>query len=75
MKLTDQKLKKLLESYRNLKESGLLEDFALPTNNVSSGAIAGTPASGDDPPVDFRRKKYKKLNMFYRKEVKKLKTK
>ena len=70
-----EKLKKLLEIYRNLKENGLDEEFAVPTNNVSSGAIAGTPASGDDPPIDLRRKKYKKLNMFYRKEVKKKTTK
>ena len=59
------KVEKLLECYRRLKEEGAI---GVPTNNASSGAIAGLPP--DDPPVDLRRKKYKKLNMFYRQSVK-----
>lgn len=67
---SNDKVQKILECYRritSLKEEGAAV-AAVPTNNASSGAIAGLPP--DDPPVDFRRRKYKKLNMFYRQAVK-----
>ena len=58
----------ILECYRRLKEEGAVGMAGgAPTNNTS-GPIAGLPP--DDPPVDFRRRKYKKLNMFYRSSVK-----
>ena len=58
---------KLLECYRRLKEEGAVGAVAAPTNNASSGAIAGLPP--DDPPVNLKKKK-KNLNMFYRQAVK-----
>ena len=42
---------KLISKIRTLRE----EASAAPTNNVSSGNIAGTKEAGDDPPV--RKKK------------------
>ena len=36
----------------------------------SNAADAKGPVAGYDPPVDFRKRKYKKLNMFYRQAVK-----
>ena len=48
----DSKIEKILECYRKLQEEGAV---SIPTNNASSGKIAGLPP--DDPPVDLRRKK------------------
>ena len=59
-----QKVDKILECYRLIKEDsggGM---------TVGGGNIAGMPPEDTDPPVDFRKKKYKKLNMFYRQAVK-----
>ena len=67
----DKKVDKILECYRRIQEemgAGAVGGAGIPTNNASSGAIAGLPP--DDPPVDFRKRKYKKLNMFYRQAVK-----
>ncbi len=33
----------------------------VPTNSLAGGQIAGTKEAGDDPPVDLRRNKYKRL--------------
>ena len=41
------KINKIIESFRYLRK--LKEDA--PTNNISSGQIAGTFEAGDDPPV------------------------
>ena len=71
------KVNKILECYRTLKEegaamgasaAGLGPNQKLPTNNASDGAIAGFPP--EDPPVDLRKRKHRKLNMFYRQAVK-----
>ena len=71
------KVDKILECYRTLKEEGMGAGAAgagphhhpdVPTNNASSGKIAGLPP--DDPPVDLRKRKHRKLNMFYRQAVK-----
>jgi hypothetical protein len=75
------KIQKLLEVYRALKEDGAMGGGAVgaPTNNASDGAIAGLPP--DDPPVynkkkkknvlvDLRRRAPRKLNMFYREAIK-----
>jgi hypothetical protein len=36
--------------------------MGVPTNNISSGAISGASGmEGDLPPVDLRKKRYKKL--------------
>lgn len=61
------KVKKLLECYRRIKEEAAVSGGM----TVGGGGIAGLPP--DDPPVDFRKKKYKKLNMFYRNAVKQTK--
>ena len=53
------KVDKILECYRRLKEEAM---------TVGGGNLAGLPP--DEPPVDFRKRKYKKLNMFYRSAVK-----
>jgi hypothetical protein len=53
------------EYIRHLIRKNLNED--VPTTNVGSGQIAGTPESGDLPPVDLRKKKYKNLPLFYKK--------
>lgn len=70
------KVQKLLECYRKLKE----EAAVAPGMSVGGGNIAGFPP--DDPPVDkkkrkspvidFRRRQYKPLNMFYKASVKQL---
>lgn len=54
---------------REIIRNKLLENFvsSAPTNSLSSGKIAGTPESGDLPPIDLRKKKYKKLPIFYKK--------
>ena len=38
----------------------------VPINNVGSGNIAGTSESGDDPPVDLRKKKRRNWNPFFK---------
>ena len=53
-------LDKFIEVIKSLKED------AVPTNNVGSGAIAGTVEAGDDPPVR------KKKRYIYMKGVRKL---
>ena len=58
------KVDKILECYRRLKEEAVSGGGM----TVGGGNIAGLPP--DDPPVDFRKRKYKKLNMFYRQAVK-----
>lgn len=55
----------ILECYRRLKE-----EAAGGGMTVGGGNIAGMPPEDTDPPVDFRKRKYKKLNMFYRQAVK-----
>jgi len=65
--MSNNKIEKIIECYRKLQEEGG-GAVSVPTNNASSGKIAGLPP--DDPPVDLRKKKYKKLNMFYRQSVK-----
>ena len=62
----DSKIEKILECYRKLQEEGA-GAVSVPTNNASSGKIAGLPP--DDPPVDLRKKKYRNLNMFFRNSV------
>lgn len=48
---------KLISKIRSLRE----EAVAVPTNNISSGNIAGTREAGDDPPVHKKKKKYNEL--------------
>lgn len=46
----------------DLVRSYMGEEFAGPTNAASTGAISGLSGKeGDLPPVDLRKKKYKKL--------------
>jgi hypothetical protein len=51
--MEDKKLQKIIDLVRSLKEEGVTSP-GVPTNNASSGAIAGLPP--DFPPV-FRKKK------------------
>ena len=60
------KVDKILECYRRIQE----EAMASGGMTVGGGNIAGMPPEDDQPPVDFRKRKYKKLNMFYRQAVK-----
>lgn len=40
---------------------------AIPTNSASSGAVSGLSGKeGDLPPVDLRKRRYKKLPDFYK---------
>ena len=61
----DKKVDKILECYRRIQEEAMASGGGM---TVGGGNIAGLPP--DDPPIDFRRRKYKKLNMFYRQAVK-----
>ena len=72
------KVQKLLECYRKLKEeaamAGGMTTQSTPSQpGFSSSASAEGPVAGYDQ-VDFRKRKYKPLNMFYRSSVKQLKT-
>lgn len=58
------KIERLLECYRSIAE----EAGSGGGMSVGGGGLAGLPP--DEPPVDFRKRKYKKLNMFYRQAVK-----
>ena len=48
----DSRIEKIINIVRSIREEAIA---AVPTNNASSGNIAGTKAAGDDPPV--RKKK------------------
>jgi len=48
-------LEKIISIVRSLNEEGV------PTMNLGAGQIAGTKEAGDDPPVDLRKNKYKRL--------------
>lgn len=53
----------LLEIIRN----GITEEAVPPTNMASSGNVSGlTGKEGDLPPIDLRKKQYKKLPIPYR---------
>ena len=74
MSRTD-KVNKILECYRALKEEGMAAgaagaggSYAQGSNLVSNGRIAGLPP--DEPPVDLRKRGPRQLNMFYRQAVK-----
>ena len=74
--MTDDKVQKLLECYRKIKEEAAAVGGG--GMSVGGGNIAGRPP--DDPivgnrkrkkpEIDFRRRQYKPLNMFYKDSVK-----
>lgn len=69
------KIQKILESYRRIKEEamssgGMTTQSSAGKAGFSGSADAQGPVAGYDGTVDFRKKKYKKLNMFYRQAVK-----
>ena len=76
----ENKVDKILECYRKIQEEmgvaaagGGGGGAPLPSSwgmSVGAGNIAGMPPEDKDPPVDLRKRKYKKLNMFYRQAVK-----
>jgi hypothetical protein len=61
--MQEENLLKIIEIIRNLREEGIAAD-GVPTNNASSENIAGLPP--DQPPVDLRKKKYKRLPLLYK---------
>ncbi len=56
-------LLKFIDIIRNLREDGMMPSGA-PTNNASGENIAGLPP--DQPPVDLRKKNYKRLPFLYK---------
>ena len=64
--MRDRTLNHILSLIRN----NLKEDMGVapspPTTNLGTGQIAGTPESGQLPPVDLRKKKYKNLPPLYK---------
>ncbi len=73
------KVDKILECYRRIKEemgAGAAGGGGMTTQSTpgkagfSGSADAKGPVAGYDSSVDFRKRKYKKLNMFYRQAVK-----
>ena len=75
----ESKVDKILECYRRLKEEmgagaagggGMTTQSSAGQPGFSSAADSKGPVAGYDPTVDFRKRKYKKLNMFYRQAVK-----
>ena len=70
------KVDKILECYRHIKEEmgaaggGMTTQSSPGKPGFSGAADAKGPVAGYDAPVDFRKRKYKKLNMFYRQAVK-----
>ena len=74
------KIDKILECYRNIKSleemmgagaagGGMTTQSSPGKPGFSGAADSQGPVAGFDP-VDFRKRKYKKLNMFYRQAVK-----
>jgi hypothetical protein len=61
--MQEENLLKIIEIIRNLREEGIAATGDL-SNTASSGNIAGLPP--DQPPVDLRKKKYKRLPLLYK---------
>ena len=61
--MKEEVLLKVISIIRNLREDGIISSGA-PTNNASGENIAGLPP--DNPPVDLRKKKYKRLPFLYK---------
>jgi hypothetical protein len=75
------KIDKILECYRTIKSlqemmgagaagGGMTTQSSAGKAGFSSAADSSGPVAGTDTTVDFRKKKYKPLNMFYRQAVK-----
>lgn len=62
-------INKIIDIVRTLKEDGG------PTMAMGHGQIAGSVEAGDDPPVDLRKRKERKWNIFFRDLIKKRKKK
>ena len=61
--MKEEVLLKVISIIRNLREDAIVASGA-PTNNASGGNIAGLPP--DNPPVDLRKKNYKRLPFLYK---------
>lgn len=59
--MQEENLLKIIEIIRNLREEGIAA-AGVPTNNASSGNIAGLPP--DQPPVDLRKKNIKDYHFY-----------
>lgn len=57
--MEDKILQNIISIIRNINEE-------VPVNSLAGGQIAGTKEAGDDPPVDLRKNKYKRLPEPYR---------
>lgn len=58
---------KTFEYILNLIRNTINEEGVVPTNAASTGAVSGLSGKeGDLPPVDLRKKRYKKLPYHYK---------
>lgn len=58
---------KTFEYIRSIIRNMINEEGVVPTNAASTGAISGLSGKeGDLPPVDLRKKRYKKLPYHYK---------
>ena len=54
--------KNTLDYIMSMIRNNMNEEMSVPTNSASSGAVSGLSGKeGDLPPVDLRKRKYKKL--------------
>lgn len=58
------KINKIINIIHQLREDGMGAAPAAPTNNASSGNIAGLPP--DQPPVDLRKGRRRNWNPFFK---------
>lgn len=61
--MNPEKLNKIMKILHDLKEDGTAIE---PTNSLAAGKIAGTVESGDNPPVDLRKRNTKRWNPFFK---------
>jgi hypothetical protein len=60
----ESKINRIIDIVHQLREDGMSVASSAPTNNASSGNIAGLPP--DNPPVDLRRGRRRNWNPFFK---------
>lgn len=60
----ENKINRIIDIVHQLREDGMSVASSSPTNNASSGNIAGLPP--DNPPVDLRRGRRRNWNPFFK---------
>jgi hypothetical protein len=60
----ESKINRIIDIVHQLREDGMSVASSAPTNNTSSGNIAGLPP--DNPPVDLRRGRRRNWNPFFK---------